>query len=145
MMVNDDTIKLLRECSAGVKMAITSIDDILDKVKDDKLKNILIDNKNGHTTLDENIHKLLLSYNDTDKDPNPMARAMSWVKINVKMLMDHNDHEVATVISDGCQMGIDSLNKYLEQYKAADQESKSITKKIISLEEQLMKSLEKYK
>ena len=33
MMVNQDTIKLLRECDAGVKMGVSSIEDVLDNVK----------------------------------------------------------------------------------------------------------------
>lgn len=143
-MVNDDTIKLLKECNAGVKMAVSSIDEILDKVQDEKLKTLLIDSKNAHTHLGDETHKLLLNYNDTDKEPNPMAKAMSWVKTNMKMLMNHSDQEVATLITEGCQMGIDSLNKYLEQYKAADEQSKNITKKLIKIEEQLKQSLAKY-
>ena len=33
-MIEQDTIKLLRECDAGVKMGISSIDDVLDDVRD---------------------------------------------------------------------------------------------------------------
>ena len=32
-MIEQDTIKLLRECDAGVKMGIASIDDVLSRVK----------------------------------------------------------------------------------------------------------------
>ena len=31
-MIEQDTIKLLRECDAGVKMGVASIDDVLDQV-----------------------------------------------------------------------------------------------------------------
>ena len=31
-MIEQDTIKLLRECDAGIKMGISSIDDVLDHV-----------------------------------------------------------------------------------------------------------------
>ena len=36
-----DTTKLLRECDAGTKMAISSINEILEKVEDTKLSEIL--------------------------------------------------------------------------------------------------------
>lgn len=143
-MVNDDTIKLLRETNAGVKMAVSSIDDILDKVQSEALKNILIDSKNTHTKLGDETHSLLITYNDTDKDPNPMARAMSWLKTNVKMITNHTDQEVAKLISDGCHMGVDSLRKYLEQYQAADEQSKGIANQLISIEEQLDRELAQY-
>ena len=37
-MIEPDTIKLLRECDAGIKMGTASIADVLDKVNDAKLK-----------------------------------------------------------------------------------------------------------
>ena len=36
-----DTTKLLRECDAGTKMVISSINEILEKVEDTKLSEIL--------------------------------------------------------------------------------------------------------
>ena len=41
-MIEDDTIKLLRECNAGVKMGISSLDDVMDHVRDQNLKNLLM-------------------------------------------------------------------------------------------------------
>ena len=32
-MIEQDTIKLLRECDAGVKMGVSSIDDVLGQVR----------------------------------------------------------------------------------------------------------------
>ncbi len=143
-MADDDTIKLLKECNAGVKMAVTSIDEVFDAVKDDKLRDMLSKNKEEHETLGDQTHVLLEKYNDSEKDPNPIAKAMSWMKINMKLMKDSSDHEVADVITDGCNMGTKTLHKYLNQYKAASDEAKDITKKLIDLEETLIKDLRPY-
>ena len=37
-MIEPDTIKLLRECDAGIKMGVKSIDDVLDRVKNSDLQ-----------------------------------------------------------------------------------------------------------
>ena len=37
-MIEQDTVKLLRECDAGIKMGISSIGDVLGYVKDEKLR-----------------------------------------------------------------------------------------------------------
>ena len=74
---------------------------------------------------------------DEGKNPNPMVKGMSWMKTNMKLVMNESDHTIADLITDGCNMGVKSLNKYLNQYKAADEVSKDITKRLINLEEKL--------
>ena len=136
-MIEQDTIRLLRECDAGVKMGVSSIDDVLKYVKDEKLKAILEDNKSDHEKLDCELQELLDKYKDEGKDPNPMAKGMSWIKTNVKLAFNESDKTVAGLITDGCNMGVKSLNEYLNKYEAADEVSKDICKKLINLEEEL--------
>ena len=131
------TIKLLRECDAGIKMGVSSIEEVLDYVHDEKFKEYLSDCKSKHDKLKEEIESLLEKYNDDGKEPNPMAKSMSWIKTNMKLVMNESDETIADLITDGCNMGIKSLNKYLNQYKAADEKTKDIAKRLINLEEKL--------
>ena len=136
-MVEQDTIKLLRECDAGVQMGITSIEDVLDKVDSRELERILTDCKEKHEYLDREIQGALDRFGDDGKAPNPMAQGMSWIKTNMMLAMNESDHTVADLMTDGCNMGVKSLGKYLNQYEAADETSKDITKRLIHLEAQL--------
>ena len=143
-MVEQDTIKLLRECDAGVKMGISSIEEVLEYVKSNELKNNLSDCKHEHNKLDEELQKLLDKYHDDGKEPNPIAKGMSWMKTNMKLVMNESDHTIADLITDGCNMGVKSLNKYLNQYAAADEKSKDICKRLINLEEDLIIQMREY-
>ena len=136
-MIEQDTIKLLRECDAGVKMGVSSIDDVIGYVKSDKLRSLLKECKDEHEKLDSELQELLAKYRDDGKEPNPIAKGMSWMKTNVKLAMHESDHTIADLITDGCNMGVKSLNMYLNKYKAADEVSKDITKRLINLEEKL--------
>lgn len=136
-----DTVKLIKECDAGTKMAVASIDEVLDKVTDDGLKGLLQESKNYHKELEMEILEKLKEHNAEEKEPNPMAKGMSWMKTNVKMGMDNSDKTVADLITDGCNMGIKSLYKYLNQYQNADEESKKLCNKLIDIEETLRKDL----
>lgn len=136
-----DTVKLLKECDAGTKMAVSSIDDVLDKVTDDALKGLLQESKNHHKELEREILEKLKEHDAEEKEPNPMAKGMSWIKTNVKMGMDNSDKTVADLITDGCNMGIKSLYKYLNQYKNADEEAKKLCNKLIDIEETLRQDL----
>lgn len=136
-MIEPDTIKLLRECDAGIKMGISSIDEVLDYVHDEKLRKCLSDGKGKHEKLKEEIGTLLTEYHDDGKEPGPVAKGMSWMKTNVKLVMDESDGTIADLVTDGCNMGVKSLNGYLNQYKAADEKSKDLAKRLIKIEEKL--------
>ncbi len=139
-----DTIRLLKECDAGTKMAVSSIDEVLEDVKDSELKQLLQESKSHHEKLENDICGLLREHSAEEKDPSPIAKGMSWMKTNMKMTMDSSDATVADLITDGCNMGVKTLNRYLNQYKAADNESKAICGKLISIEEQLCKELRRH-
>lgn len=76
-MIEPDTIKLLRECDAGIKMGTASIADVLDKVNDTKLKEMLENCKDQHQDLQKELESLLEEFHDDGKEPNPMAQGMS--------------------------------------------------------------------
>lgn len=143
-MVEQDTIKLMRECDAGIKMGVTSIDDVLKYVNDDNFKHSLENCKNQHIKLKDKLQKLLNEYHDDGKAPSPMAKSMSWIKTNVKLAINESDKTIADLMTEGCNMGVKSLNKYLNQYEAADEESKDITKRLINLEEKLVIDIRQY-
>lgn len=136
-MIEQDTIKLLRECDAGVKMGTSSIEDVLDNVKSEKLERLLKECKNEHKKLDKEIQQLLDKYQDDGKEPAVIAKGMSWMKTNMKLAKEESDATIADLMTDGCNMGVKSLNKYLNKYKGADEVSKDITKRLINLEEKL--------
>ena len=143
-MVEQDTIKLLRECDAGVKMGTASIDDVLDHVKGDAFRKRLTVCKREHNQLQDEIQRLLDKYQDEGKNPNPMAKSMSFMKTAMKLSVDDTDATIADLMTDGCNMGVKSLNRYLNQYKAADEVSKDIAKRLINLEEKLAMDIRQY-
>ena len=73
-----------------------------------------------------------------------MAKGMSWVKTNVQLAMNDSDKTIADLITDGCNMGVKSLSRYLNQYKTASETAKDIAKSLINLEERLVVDLRAY-
>ena len=92
----------------------------------------------------DNILNAPYDYDDSGKEPNPIAKSMSWMKTNMKLGMEKSDQTASDLITDGCNMGVKSLNRYLNQYKAAEERAKDITKRLINLEEQLAKDIRQY-
>lgn len=143
-MIKQDTIKLLKECDAGIKMGVASINEVLDYVSDEELKKLLKDCKNEHDKLKHEIQRLLDDYHDEGKELSPVAKGMSWIKTNIKLIINESDKTIADLMTDGCNMGVKTLNRYLNQYKAADEVSKDITKRLINLEEKLTVDIRRF-
>lgn len=139
-----DTVKLLRECDAGIKMGISAIDDVIDDVKNGQFRQLLHDSKNQHEKLKQEIVVLLDEHHDDGKDPNPMAKGMSKIKTNMKMAMETTDNTAADLMIDGCNMGVKSLSRYLNQYKSADRKSRDITGRLVEIEDRLSIDLRQF-
>lgn len=143
-MIEDDTIKLLRECDAGVKMGIASINEIISEVDSKELSELLQNSRDAHEDLDREVNAILKKYEDQGKEPSAMAKGMSWAKTNMKMAMEKSDRTVADLMTDGCNMGIKSLNKYKNQYPAAEQRVKDLADRLISLEQNMVNEMRGY-
>ena len=136
-MMEQDTVKLLRECDAGIKMGVASIDDVLEHVQAKNFRDRLSVCRSEHKKLEDEVQSLLRQYHDDGKEPNPIAKGMSWMKTNMKLAMDTSDAAIADLMTDGCNMGVKSLSKYLNQYQAADEKSKALAARLIHAEEKL--------
>lgn len=143
-MVNEDSIKLLRECDAGIKTGIASIQEVLPDVKSFKLGEILNDSIDTHRLLGHKAESLLKKYGEEGKEPNAMAKTMTWMKTNMKLAMDNTDATIADLITDGCGMGIKTVSRYINQYSKADTQAMDIAKNLRDIEEELEISLREY-
>lgn len=144
MGADGDTVKLLKECDSGIQMGISAINEVIDDVQNQDFRSLLKESRNHHEMLQTEIDGLLDVHNNEGKDPNPMAKGMSWMKTNVRMAVDKSDNTVADLITDGCNMGAKSLSRYLNQYKSADHISRDITARLINIEDQLVTDIRQF-
>lgn len=125
-------------------MGISSLQEVLPYVHADPFRHDLEECKRAHEKLEQELQVLLDRYHDDGKAPNPLAKSMSWIKTNVKLALDTSDETIADLMTDGCNMGVKSLRKYLNEYQAADEKSKDITKRLIQLEEGFTQEIRSY-
>lgn len=143
-MNEQDTINLLKECDAGSKMAVSAINEIKDKIHCPDFQALLRETLEHHAKLGNDIHEALLEHHSEEKSPNPMAKSMAWLKTNMQMGIDESDQTAADLMTDGCNMGIKSLYKYMNQYPDADNPAKELCSRLISIEQELRKCIRPY-
>ena len=143
-MIHQDTIELLRECDAGIQMGVASIGDVLPHVQSNAFRALLERCQDEHEKLAREIARALDRFQDSGKAPSMMARGMSAMKTGLEMAVSPTDATVADLMTDGCNMGVKSLSRYLNQYEAADEQSKGIAKRLIGIEEKLVTDVRQY-
>ena len=70
-----------------------------------------------------------------------MATMMAKMKTEMKMMIEDPDKSAASLIVDGCNMGIKSISKYLNKYSEANDRVRHLVDDIIAEEEKLSKKL----
>ena len=144
-MTNDDTLALLKECDAGVKMATASLDDVREHVEIPELRAILNTSRQQHELIGREVQDVLEKNGGHDRDPHPIARKMAKMKTNATMKKnDNTDKAAAKIVVEGCRMGAQSLRGYLDEYKGADVPSRALCRTLVAVEEQLANDASAY-
>lgn len=138
------TVELLKECNSGCKMAINSMDQVMDYVKDAKQLELIHSYEKKHENLEEQISEQLILNGAKEEEPGMMASAISWISTEMKMTMNQSDSQVAKIMMDGCNMGIQSVAEYLNKYIGASKESKELAKELLKVEESFMREMKQF-
>ena len=139
-----DTIKLLKECVSGAKMGIESFEVVNKYIKDEVLRNIINQAKLDHQEILNKCEEQLNIYSSEGKEPNLIVSEMSKLKIKIELTFNDNDSKVASIMTDGCNMGIKSLSTFKNKYKDADKKALDLCNNLIYKEEILAINLRKY-
>lgn len=142
--MQEDTVKLLRECNSGCKMAINSMNQVKEYIQEEKLLKTIDEYDKKHRKLEDKISILLDESANEEKEPKKMAEVYSWVSTEMKLMIRDDSHEIAKIMMNGCNMGIQSLSRYINEYGNASAESLSIAKDLVKAEEEFMKALKQF-
>jgi len=142
--MNEDTKSLLEQCTSGCKMAIESMHQVKRYIQDQKLLDIITGYKEKHEKIEEMAASLLDETGETEKEPGLMASTFSWFTTEMKMMMENDNHQVARLMMDGCNMGIQKICEYQNKCTEATCEAKDIAKELVRIEEDLMMEMKQF-
>ena len=137
-MMNDQTAKLLKECNVGCKMALRSMDQVEDYLEDSELERVVEDYRREHEHVEKETSRLLMQAGASEKEPSPMVAASSWITTEMRLMMKGDCHQVAKLMMNGCNMGIQSIAKCQNECKEASREARQIAEGLIKTEEDFM-------
>lgn len=139
--MNEDTINILKECNSGCKSATNSMEQVLPYTKDPALKTLIEDYNQKHIRLGDECHQMLNERQEEEKDPSPLAKAFSWISTEMHLMIKEDTHKISELMIDGCNMGIKSVSRYINQYQNASRESIQLAQRLVKIEQEFMNKL----
>ena len=142
--MEEENINALDEIHKGTCMGMDAIHFTLDKVDDEKLRELLQNLAHEYQELNEKIEQVYPKYNnDQPHETNAMNKAMTWYEIEMKTMTDKSSSKIAELILQGLNMGIIEGRKVLNN-KNIDSEVDHIISQYVKIQEKYVESLKKY-
>lgn len=142
--MEEDTRKLLQECNKGCKMAIDSMEQVKGHISDGSLEKLFDEYEEKHRKIEDESSVLLDRAGQEEKEPGAAASTFAWMSTGMKLAMKDDNRQIAKLMMDGCNMGIQSISENINKYPEASKESIHIAKDLVKMEEAFMGELKDF-
>lgn len=142
--MDEQTRKLLEECTVGCQMAADSLRQIREYIKDSDLQELTDLYTKHHEKLRQEADERLAQSGYEPKEPGTVSSAFAWFTTEMKLTFNDDNTQIAKLLIDGCSMGIKTLGERRNTLNHADKKALDLADKIINTEETFMKELQKY-
>ncbi len=137
-----DSVLLLQECSLGCKMALESMDDIRAHVEDKQLRQLIDKYYDEHVKLGADCRDMLDRIGADTKEPGMFVKAAARMQTAMKMAMNDDRTQAAKLLTEGCNMGIETISSSINEYRDADEKSVAIAERLRNIEDHMVGDLQ---
>ena len=143
-MEDKNEINVLDELNKGACMGKDAIHFILDKVKDDDLKEELNRQYSKYKEISDKIKKLYPEYNEgKPHETSAMNKVMTWYGIEMKTFTDESTSKIAELLLQGTNMGIIEGRKLLN-HKQTDEKIRKLIQEYVDMREDAVEKLKQF-
>lgn len=139
-----ENINALDEIHKGACMGQDALSFVLDKVEDEKFKEVLQKHFDNYDDISKEIEEMYPKYDDGNPhDTSAMNKAMTWSGIEMKTMSDHSNSKLAELLLQGVNMGIIEGRRILNK-KEINEEVESVVSKYVNMQEEMCETLKSY-
>lgn len=139
--INSD---LLIAIYQNLQTAKQSINNVIDKIKDSKLKKELKHEFKDYDELSESCEDLARVYEINLVDNNFFKKAKMWFSVNMATMMDKSNRKISSINIIGSTMGVIDLMSVLSDCKRGKPELLTLGRRVLDLEERNIEKLKPY-
>ena len=126
---------LLNAIYKNLQTAKQAINNVIDKIKDSKLKKELKKQFKNYDEFSESCEDLAKAVDVELSDNNFFIKAKMWLSVNMSTMMDKSNRKIASLNIVGTTMGIIDLMSVLSDCKRAKKELVTFGNRVLELEE----------
>jgi len=143
-MTKENKLNVLDELNKGCSMGIDSINYVLEKIENKKLKKILEEQGQTYEKISKEIEKLYSKHSDKEPhETNMMEKMMTWYGIQMRINDDDNESKIAELFIKGTNMGIIEGRKLLNN-KDNDKKTKDLIQEYVDFQEEYVEKLKEF-
>lgn len=140
----DNNINVLDELNKGCCMGIDALSFIIEKIDEEKFRELLEKQLEEYHSFSDKIHILYSDYTDTDiHKTNFMEKMMTWYGINKDTVLDKSVSKVADMLIQGTNMGVVEGQKLLNN-KTMDKKVHKVCKDYVKMQQSYIEKLKEY-
>lgn len=143
-MINNADRTVLNETVKNTRMAVQSIETILNRVDDDDLSYELNCQEEKYKKIEKKAMNKLKDYKAKAEDDSIPQKLMLKSSIQAKTLMNNGSKHIADMMIQGSTKGITELSKVLNENKNASKSVCEIAKELVDFEEKNIERLKTY-
>ena len=128
----------------NIQTSIQSINNILDKVKDSKLKRELKSQYKDYDRLQDTCEDLARVFEIDIHDNSFFIKAKMWIQVNMAILMDKSNRKIASIMIIGSTMGIIDLICAISDSELCRKEFMELATELLDLEKRNVENLKPY-
>lgn len=128
----------------NLQTAKQSINNVIDKIKDCKLKKLLKQQFKEYDELSETCEDMARVYEIELNDNNFFKKAKMWFSVNLSTMMDKSNRKIASINIIGSTMGVIDLMSVLSDCKKGKKELLNLGRAILDLEERNIEKLKPF-
>ena len=142
--MKEENINALDEIHKGACMGRDAIHFTLDKVEDNKLKEVLEKQYADYQSIATRIEEIYPQYNDgKPHETNAMTKTMTWSGIEMKTMTDKSNSKIAELVLQGTNKRIKEVRKILKN-KNIDKKVYKLISEFVTMQEDSVEKLKTF-
>lgn len=132
---NNINLTILNEIAKAAKTGRDSVDYVLDKVGEEKMRDSLSSEYTEYSKIVDRVNEQFDKYGETPDDQPMMTKMMGWTGVQLNTIADKSNSHIAEIIIQGNDMGIVKCQKLLNHNPRADEEVINILNDFITMQQ----------